>query len=208
MKQFFLFTALLVTGCLSAQHQTLLGRSPLNGAFGAPIYEFSVDNGIQGGIGGGGGLVFRNFFLGAYGVASIDGLEELLEAEDIDNLRLAHGGLWLGYTPASYSLIHPYFSARAGWGVLDIEFDDPSQNFDDLDQVFALTPEAGIEMNLTRWFRISGTIGYRYIAGVNDTTPSTVTDNLEGLIGAVTLRFGWFGNHRYSSRKKWRSEWD
>lgn len=205
-KYFFLAVCFFLIGVLTAQsHQTLLGRSPLNGAFGAPIYEFTIKDGIQGGVGGGGGLVFRNFFLGAYGVASLNGIEDLLEIEDLNKLDLSHGGLWLGYTPASYSVIHPYGSVRAGWGVLDLDFDAPSLEFDDLDQVFVITPEAGLEINLTKWFRVAGTVGYRHITGVNDSTPGAVTDNLTGLIGGVTLRFGWFGNNH---RNNWNRDWD
>lgn len=205
-RYLLLIVSFFIIGMLSAQrHSTLLGRSPLNGAFGAPIYEFTVKDGIQGGVGGGGGLVFRNFFLGAYGVASLNGLEDILEIDDLNKLDLSHGGLWLGYTPFSYSVIHPYSSVRAGWGVLDLDFDDPDLEFDDLDQVYVITPELGIEINITKWFRVAGTAGYRHIAGVNDNTPTTVTDSLNGFIGGVTLRFGWFGNNR---RNNWNSDWD
>lgn len=208
MKPIVFSLALFLLNSLAAQqHETLLGRSPLNGAFGAPIYEYTIQDGIQGGVGGGGGLVFRNFFLGAYGVGAISGLTELLEG-DTDRLNLAHGGLWLGITPSSYNLIHPYLSVRGGWGVLDIELGG-DQAFTDLDQVFVLTPEAGIEINLTRWFRVAGTVGYRHIAGVNDESPMGITDNLQGLIGGITLRFGWFGQrqqHWDNNNKQW--QWD
>ncbi|MEL6355855.1 MAG: hypothetical protein AAFQ37_02880 [Bacteroidota bacterium] len=198
----FTILAILLASGLTAQHETLLGRSPLNGAFGAPIYEFAISDGLQGGIGGGGGLVFRNFFVGAYGVGATTGLEDLLNSP-LNTLRLAHGGIWLGYTPGSYNVLHPYFSARGGWGVLDIDFDNPGPIFIDLDQVFVFTPEAGIELNIARWFRISGTVGYRLLAGVNEGTPADVTEDLEGIMGSVTLRFGWFGSNRNWRRHRW-----
>lgn len=196
MKYLILSTALLFSFALSAQHQTLLGRSPLNGAFGAPIYEYGFDSDHAGAVGGGGGLVFRNFFLGAYGMGSNEALTQLLDDGEIDNLELSHGGLWLGVTPLTYSVIHPYLSTRVGWGVVDIDFDDPDLDFEDLDQVFVVTPEAGIELNVTRWFRIAGTASYRVVTGVNDATPDGVTDSLKGFQGGITLRFGWFGNKR------------
>ncbi len=206
MKPILLSILLFILNSLAAQqHQTLLGRSPLNGAFGAPIYEFTVQDGVRGGIGGGGGLVFRNFFLGAYGVGAISGLTELLEGQT-DRLELAHGGLWLGITPNSYQLIHPYLSVRGGWGVLDIDLDG-DQAFEDLDQVFVVTPEAGLEINLTRWFRVAGTVGYRYITGINDTAPSGVTDNLQGVMGAISLRFGWFGRNSQQRWDRHNSRW-
>ncbi len=205
-KNLLFIAAFCWAGFLAAQHQTLLGRSPLNGAFGAPMYEYGIEDGILGAVGGGGGLVFRNFFVGAYGVGSSDAFDELINNGDINNMSLAHGGIWLGYTPGSYNVFHPYFSARGGWGVIDIDFDDPNQVFNDLDQVFVLTPEAGIELNVTRWFRINGTVGYRVITGVNDANPPSVTDNLQGLVGGVTLRFGWFGNNRKWRNREWYSD--
>lgn len=196
---FFFFS--LSTVMAQSHHQTLLGRSPLNGAFGSPIYEFAVGNKTAGAIGGGGGLVFRNFFLGAYGMASNDALQELLDDGEIDGINLSHGGLWLGATPGSYSAIHPYLSFRGGWGVIDLEFDNPNQEFTDLDQVFVLTPEAGFELNVTRWFRIAATANYRFVTNINESTPMSVTENLSGFTGGVTLRFGWFGSNY---RGRWR----
>lgn len=197
----FLFLALLFSGLsLNAQthgrHQTLLGSSPLNGGFGSMILEVGITDGLTNTIGGGGGLVFRNFFFGLYGSSSTDALSELFDGGDISGMDLAQGGLWIGCTPNSYNAIHPYFSLRAGWGVLDIDFDDPGLEFEDLDQVFVATPEIGLEFNLTRWMRLGGTVGYRYISGINDETPIG-SDDLNGLVAGVTLRLGWFGSNRY-----------
>lgn len=206
MKNLIVAFFLLLAGILTAQgnpHQTLLGRSPLSGAFGGPIYEFPAGSETLGGIGGGGGLVFRYFFLGAYGVASTDALQELLDDGDLSGIGLSHGGLWLGATPLSYKAIHPYVSVRGGWGVLDIDFNDPDQQFSDLDQVFVVTPEVGLELNVTRWFRVAGTVAYRYVTGVNEATPPVVGDNIQGLTGGITLRFGWFGSGRHRHRDDW-----
>lgn len=208
MKYLLLCFSLLFATTLFAQHGTLLGRSPLNGAFGAPIYEFGFNGNDDqvGGIGGGGGLVFRNFFIGAYGVGSNDAFTQLLEEGEISSMELSHGGLWIGATPFTYSVIHPYLSTRAGWGVVDVEFSDPNLVFADLDQVFVITPEAGVELNVTRWFRVAATASYRIVRGVNDETPSSVTSSLEGFQGGITLRFGWFGN---GNRNDWqqRNDW-
>ncbi|MEM6397680.1 MAG: hypothetical protein AAF741_15130 [Bacteroidota bacterium] len=189
---------LLSSAMLSAQshgrHQTLLGRSPLNGGFGSPILEVGVSDGITNMFGGGGGLVFRNFFFGLYGLGSTDALGELVDEGEITNIDLAHGGLWFGITPLSYNAVHPYISVRAGWGAIDINFDNPDTDFNS-DQIFAVTPEVGAELNLTRWMRLSGALGYRYISGVNDDNPLEES-SLRGLTANITLRFGWFGSNR------------
>ncbi|MEM8585393.1 MAG: hypothetical protein AAGF87_14035 [Bacteroidota bacterium] len=190
---------LMSSAVLSAQshgrHQTILGRSPLNGGFGSPLLEVGVSDGITNMIGGGGGLVFRNFFFGLYGLSSTDALGELVDEGEITGIDLAHGGLWIGVTPASYNAIHPYIGVKAGWGVVELDFDNPSTDFDDTDQVFVLTPEVGLEFNLTRWMRLSGGLGYRYLNGINSGSPISESD-LNGLTANITLRFGWFGSNR------------
>ena len=200
MRNLICFLFLFLLGAAGARAQeTLLGDSRVKGGFGGLIYEYGLNNELGRAAGGGGGLVFNSFFLGAYGVGVGD-LEGLVEDGDLDKLDFGHGGLWLGASFPSYSLFHGYASLRAGWGALDIEFDSPTQQYDDLDKVFVFTPEIGLELNVTRWFRIAGTVGYRYLRGVDELNPLG-EDGYNGAIGGLTLRFGWFG--RPDRHKNW-----
>lgn len=196
MKKLILSCLFLgLTTLMLAQHETLFSRARLSGAFGGPIVEIGFNNDLSTAAGGGGGIVFSDFFIGAYGVANTD-FENLFDNGDLDVLDMAHGGLWFGFTPQSYSLLHVYASGRVGWGALDIDLRDNGVRYRDLDKIFVLTPEIGLELNVTKWFRVGGTIGYRWVRGVED---SNFVENKDftGAITSLTFRFGWFGNRRY-----------
>lgn len=196
MKQVFGLLLLMgLAGMSFAQHETFFSNTRLSGAFGAPIIEVGFNNDMATAVGGGGAIVFSDFFIGAYGVASGD-FQGLLDNNDLDQLDIGHGGVWLGFTPRTYSLIHLYSSARIGWGALDIDLRDGGVRYNELDKVFVLTPEIGLEANVTKWLRVSGTIGYRWVRGVRD---NGFVDNRDftGSISSITLRIGWFGHRRY-----------
>jgi hypothetical protein len=195
MKNSFFFIAflLLTTGALSAQHETLFNQARVVGAFGGPITEYGLGNGLNTSVGGGGALVINSFFIGGYGLASVD-FEKLYDNGDVDVLDIGHGGFWLGGTFQPYRLLHVYGSAKLGWGAINIDLNDNTP-YRDLDKIFVATPEIGVELNVTRWFRLAGTVGYRYVTGVSETL-GLRDEDFSGAIAAVTLRFGWFGRRR------------
>lgn len=49
-----------------------------------------------------------------------------------------------------------------------------------------------MELNITQWFRVAGTVGYRYVDGVSENR-GYASDEFNGLLGNLTFRFGWFG---------------
>ncbi|GJM36236.1 MAG: hypothetical protein DHS20C18_52370 [Saprospiraceae bacterium] len=184
----------LASFSLFAQHETIFNRARVVGGFGAPITEIGLGNKLNTSIGGGGGLVINSFFIGGYGLASVD-FDQLIESDDVEILDIGHGGFWLGATFKPHKIIHAYASGRIGWGAVNIELKDTGQTFSDLDKIFVMTPEIGLELNLTRWFRVAGTIGYRYVSGTNEARGYKDDDFSEAIAG-ITLRFGWFGWRR------------
>ena len=196
------FWAIAVCFTANAQHQTLFNNARVVGGFGAPIIEWSLNNDFGTSVGGGGGVVIDNFFIGGYGVGSLD-FDKLFDEGEIENLEIAHGGFWLGYTFNPYNVIHLYTSGRIGWGALDIRFNDNNVRYSDLDKVFVATPEIGLELNITRWWRVNGAIGYRWVNGVEETA-GIKSDSFNGTTISMALRFGWFGN-RYGSKKSRRN---
>lgn len=185
----------IFTIALWGQHETVFGRAKVVGGFGGPIFEWALGDNLTTSVGGGGGIVIDNFFFGGYGLASID-LEQLFAGDNIDELELAHGGFWLGLTIPTHKVVHIFASTRIGWGAVNIRLHDPFQTFENVDKIFAFTPELGIELNLTRWFRIAGSAGYRWVDGANENRGYTDDDFTNG-IATLTLRFGWFGHRRY-----------
>jgi hypothetical protein len=194
MKSKLFFLLLLLSGFgLSAQHETLFNNARVVGGFGGPIVEFGLGSRLNTSVGGGGGIVVNSFFLGGYGLGSVD-FDRLFEGGEVEVLNIGHGGFWLGGTFQPYRLLHVYGSSRIGWGVINVDLNN-SPSYDDVDKIFVLTPELGFELNLTRWFRLAGTAGYRWVRGANESRGYT-SEEFSGAVGTVALRFGWFGWQR------------
>ncbi|PHN05789.1 hypothetical protein [Flavilitoribacter nigricans] len=194
-NSYLIILALLCSTGLMAQHETLFNRARVVGGFGAPILEMGINNNLNTSVGGGGGIVINSFFLGGYGLASVD-FEELFDNGEVEVLNIGHGGFWLGGTLRPYKILHLYASTRLGWGAVNVDLQDNNQRYSDIDKIFVATPELGIELNLTRWFRIAGTAGYRWVNGTSENRGYT-DDDFSGAVASVALRFGWFGSKRW-----------
>ena len=196
MKQLLIiFLSINVFGMLQAQHETLFSKARVVGGFGGPLLEFgNIKGDFQTSVGGGGGVIIDNFFIGAYGIGSVEGLHHDIRNSDFQ-MDLAHGGLWFGYTPQSFSVFHPYFSTKVGWGFADLRERRFGPNFTTGDGIFVLTPEAGLELNLTKFFRLVGTVGYRWVTDVDQLEDFSNKD-FRSVTGQLTFRFGWFGRKR------------
>lgn len=155
---------------------------------------FSNINGtVVGDVGGGGAFSVNNFFIGGYGLGN-SGAQVTIE-EQIYDIDFGHGGFWLGYALKEHRLIHLYTSFRVGWGGVDLTQND--QKFFN-DNIFALSPELGVELNVTNWFKVAFTGGYRAIAGINQ-LPELDNGSFSSPYGALTFRFGGFGDyHSYT----------
>jgi hypothetical protein len=172
------------------EQETLFRNAHLRGGFGGPMFSWSKNSGKVGfGAGGGGGLVFDRVFVGLFGMGET--FDKLKIGED--QLTLGYGGLWVGYTYPSHKLLHLYTSVKIGGGSVAItNFTDDFEASDDwLNATFVAVPEAGLELNVAKWMRIGGTVGYRFVNGF-DGWGSYGKNDLNALTYGFTLRFGWF----------------
>lgn len=190
---------LLLTTLLSAQRdRTLFDSRGRVGFFGAPIFEVSdiTENGDFNSANGlGFGLVLGDLYIGGYGLGDLR-YADLFDDSEV-NLDYGHGGIWLGLTPFQKFAVHPYFSARLGWGAADVEILDDFERIEYDDTFFVISPEAGIELNVFRWFRVSATAGYQWYNGLDENLGSSADElGLNRFYGAITLRFGGFGRNR------------
>lgn len=212
MKKTILFLVLgfLSLNVFAQKDQTLFNNSGRIGFFVNAGTEFGKESSA---LNGGFAFVLGDIFLGAYGTAGAP-FEELVWDEDINRIDLAHGGLWLGFNTLQHKMVHPFASVKAGWGAVDIDFDrledfeiDENdwtiRDNDALDNVFVTTPELGLELNITRFLRISGSVGYRFVYGVNDTNYDK--DAFNDVLGNVSIKLGWFGRDR--GKHDWRWRW-
>ena len=190
-----LVTALLLGLTAYGQHETIFGDATVVGGFGGPIFEFGINSNVDYSAGGGGGVIVDNFFLGGYGLASID-FNALLNTGDIERIELAHGGIWAGFTVQPFRIVHLYVNGRIGWGGVNIDLQSNGYNSYSVDRVFVGTPEVGVELNVARWFRLAVAGGYRFVNGISSTGPFS-KDYFNGATLSVGLRFGYFGWDRY-----------
>lgn len=201
MKNYLLILMTLFTVQLFGQSdQTLFNDVKRVGAFGGPIFEYSnFDTDLQTATGGGGAFVLDDFFLGGYGIGDVEfnraGVEDSREINE--RMKFKHGGFWLGYVPMQNKVIHPYASLRLGWGkarylktanVGNAELEEAKDN------IFVLSPEAGVELNVFSFFRISATATYRLVNGIED-LPTYDNSDLGSFGAVLTLRFGGFGSY-------------
>ncbi len=198
MNTKLLFFALLLSasGLFAQEQQTLFNHARVTGGFGGPIFSLSHTNGQTGyGAGGGGGVVFNQFYAGLFGMGETFGPIHYGH----DQLALGYGGLWLGYTTPSNKLLHLYTSVKIAGGAVGVtDFRDDwdfDYHHDWPDAVFVAVPEAGLELNMARWFRLSGSVGYRFVEGFEGWNNFGKHD-LNAPVYALTLRFGWFGGKR------------
>lgn len=194
MKTILLFVlSFTLSTAVIGQAETLFSDANSYGGFGGPFIEFSNINGtLVGDVGGGGALIINNLFIGGYGLGN-DAASVTLENDEIYDIDFGHGGLWFGYTYNQHKLIHLYTSFRVGWGEVELLQND-DKAFDD--NFLALAPEAGVELNITSWFKLGLSGGYRYVSGVED-LPVLTNADFTGMFGALTFRFGGFGDYDY-----------
>ena len=164
--------------------QTIFGGGTRISGMGGPMMGFSSIGGeFAHMMGGGGGVLLGDLFLGGYGM----GLTNPVTA-GINTTEFGHGGFWAGYSFMAKRAFHPVLSTQLGWGTvtqLD-EFTVLSS-----DNVFVLNPALELEMNFTRFFRLGVGAHYRLTSGVNN-TPGFGDSDFSGPGAFLTFKFGWF----------------
>jgi hypothetical protein len=201
-RQLIFVFLLLACGGLTAQtEQTLTNSARVRGGFGGPIATVSnLDGRWGGGAGGGGAFIVNDFFFGIYGQGETFG-DWTLAGGERATVNVGSGGLWVGYTVPAHRLVHFYTSVKVGWGAVNASridrHDENGWNGNEYDTVlddpiFTVQPEAGVELNLTHWFRLGLTGGYRFVDGVNRFENFSDADFSSPTV-ALTFRFGKFG---------------
>ena len=180
----------LVTLTASAQDETLLSKFTLDfsGAWGgwhSQITEIGNTSTVV--HGGFGGLEFnKTVFLGWAAYKNSD-----IVTDDAGNDRtydIRFNGPMIAYTPRARSVIHPKFAMHVGFGRLDI--DELAR-----DRFVSLQPSVGGEINVLRWFRVGGHVGYRYGLNVDGPGDSFRSPNSFFAEGSLKFGFSWGTNN-------------
>ena len=196
MKHLLLLPIALLLALSSATAQdeeTLANKFDLDfsGAWGGwnfQLTELGDQNAVM--QGGFGGLEFnKTIFLGwgAYKLQDRVEVSSVLGDTVGAAIDFRYNGPMIRYTPRARSVVHPMFGLQAGFGKIDLDYDDDRSN-PGTDKVVILQPTVGGELNVTRWCRLGAELGYRYAL---NTELAEVGDGFaNGLYGAATLRFG------------------
>jgi len=180
---------LFVVLSLKAQREeTLFGSLDMTGAWYTSTHNFSFFEDDSQYFGGGSvDLEFGKSLLIGWSwhrmrddafISDASGREELF--------RLKHRGLNLAYTPNSGRVIHPRFGVYAGGGKLNITGEDR-------DRIFGISPSAGLELNITSWFRLGVEGGYRFITDID--VPDFDSSDFSTPYAQLQLRFGFSGDY-------------
>ena len=152
-------------------------RLHLNVYIGPLIALSSVEGSFSVNMGATGGLIINNdFFAGLYG-------QKLVNSPSREDLTLigyptytdgeidmVHAGGVLGYIHKPGKIIHWGISSSAGVGILSLYAKDPSTLSREKiynDRVYILIPRLFAEMNVTKWFKVNASAGYRLLGKVN-----------------------------------------
>ena len=145
------------------------------GLLAGGVFAFTINHSLS--IGGGG-----------YGSVSKPVLDDLPGLQD---LEIAYGGLFLGYTFKPHALFHVSVPVFVGAGQVRFvgDYVDPESG-DDSDTFLVIEPEFDLEFNVSRVVRVDMGVGYRSISG---TELEDFSDgDLGGVNWVISLKMGRF----------------
>ena len=144
-------------------------------------------------VGGQGGrIINRQFVIGGAGRGLATSPDRQFN-DRLAELQFGYGGLLLEYIGAPYKLVHFGANVVIGGGSVQLmpaDFDpQESENFDE-NALFVTEGGARLELNVTTYFRLGVTGGYRLVSGSD--LQGISDDELSGPYGGLTFRFGSF----------------
>jgi hypothetical protein len=190
-KVLIIISFFLVSGLIYSQEKdeirTLIGQKNIHfSGFGGPMMNITAINGeFAFMMGGGGGIMLNDFFIGGYGMGLATSIPY---GNGTERLDFGYGGLWIGYNIKAKKMIHPAVHLQLGWGNISRE-DHETYDYDP-DNVFVITPALEMELNVTRFFKFGIGACYSIVTSVNDPNFSSVDFNNPGAF--ISFKFGGF----------------
>lgn len=185
--------ALLCQPAFSQQDDTeyLLGSETKISAFGGALTEFSnLGETFSISTGLGAALVLnRAFFVGGYRLRMRNTVGFALDGADY-GLDLRHRGFWAGAIINPRKVVHVGLSSKLGWGDLTLRENQGKGAVYAKEQVLVVTPQIDLGINMTRWFRLNLSAGYRVVSEVQ--RQELQGGQYNSPTGSVSFLFGWF----------------
>lgn len=181
------------------QISTIFSKDRRNGGYGALSFSYTQIDGKDAFMAGARGswIIDHSFAIGLGGCGFINDINyRNLNNNDLDNnLAGGYGGIYLEPIVAPRLPVHLSFPVLFGVGGITSIEDD--RNWDDWvfndsrDDVFLVfEPAVELEFNMTRHFRLAGSIGYRFTSKVDISNVNP--DILEGTNIGIVMKFGKF----------------
>lgn len=205
-NSFFLLAILFLPALVSKaqENQTFFNNSGVrhSSGYGAIGNKFTTINGHYANMPEvyGGWFINRKLMLGIEAAATTNYIPVPLEHQDWNGGRMSYQygqfGLMTEYVVASDKKMHVNLNLLSGAGfLLQYDRDNLSDwHFDDHDVTthyfVVLEPGVQLEFNLLKWMRFSPGISYRRVFG--NKAPGLSDNDLSGLAGNLTLKFGRF----------------
>lgn len=171
-----------------------------NGGFGALMFNYTSINGQDALVGGvRGGWILNHVLaigLGGYGLMTGVEVDSLDSDGDQMYIGTGYGGLYFEIYVASKQPIHVTFPVLIGAGGATY-YNNSNDGFEIDDSVdktssgyFVFEPGVHVEANVTKAFRVSLGLNYRYTKGLD--LPRISENALNGFNAGITFKFGKF----------------
>jgi len=197
-----LLVGLAVARFAMSQEQTLL-QDVHHGGFGSYTLQGTRIDGHSRLFTGmkGAWIINHSLYLGIGGYGMIKGIDAPADtAGNAQYLQMGYGGALIGYTILSDKLVHFNVESLIGAGgyvLSDGKWDEHENDCDEeckhdmIQPFFAWEPRVGVEVNVTKFMRVSAGVGYRLI--VQDEAKNGFSDSdLGGPVGSIDFKFGRF----------------
>ncbi len=197
------FCGLFVSGARAQESETIFGSNALknSGGYAAISNKFTTINGDFANMPElyGGWFVNHRFLIGIEMAATTNRIPVPPANQTIhsSNTSYQYGqfGLMTEYSIASRKRLHVNLNLVTGSGfILQYERDPYDWHYEDYEHdahfFFVMEPGIQIEANLFKWMRFSPGISYRRVFGSQ--ARGLGDDDLSGLSGNLTLKFGRF----------------
>jgi hypothetical protein len=179
------------------QISTIFSKSRSNGGYGALSFGYSQIDGKDAFLMGARGswIIDHSFAIGLGGVGFINDVNyhSWNNSEINDNLAGGYGGLYLEPILAPKLPVHISVPVLFGiGGISRVQDNWDSWIFDDSqnDVFLVFEPAIELEFNVTRYFRLAGSVGYRFTSKVE--MADVNSDILEGTNIGLVMKFGKF----------------
>lgn len=178
------------------QISTIFSRSHHNGGYGALSFGHTEIDGKDAFLMGARGswVIDHSFAVGLGGCGFVNNVNYHNWLDNAINNDLAggYGGIYLEPILAPKLPVHLSLPVLFGvGGITRINDNNPDYwDSDQQDVYFVFEPAVELEFNMTRHFRLAGTLGYRFTSKIE--MAGVDPDMLEGLNAGVIFKFGRF----------------